>query len=145
VAAVDAARLLVLLLPEPLERFAARAFVEELLRERAVVAVDPPRARGLLARLPDAVGAWMAYGQAGRLKLRGEPAAVCLFGPLQYALARGLIARHPECELWYVRLAEPAPGAATELDLMARERAARTFGPDDGDEVWAAVRALGLA
>jgi glycosyltransferase involved in cell wall biosynthesis len=37
------------------------------------------------------------------MKLPGEPRAIVIFHPLQYPLARALIARHPDAELWYWR------------------------------------------
>ena len=140
------APLLVLLLPEPLERFGARALAEELLRLPRVVAVDPPRITyRTLDRLPESIGAWLAYSQAGRLSLPGEVRAVCMFDPLQYALARGMLARHEACELWYGRLDEPRPGRAGDLDALARERATFVFDREGVDAIWQRLRELGVA
>ena len=59
-----------------------------------------------------------------------------IFHPLQYPLARGLMARHQDCELWYWRWdryeeAYDAPGAQRErleeLHERALERSALTF------------------
>ena len=58
---------------------------------------------GAYLRLPASVGDGLAATQARRLKLPGVPRAIVIFHPLQYPLARGLIARHPDAELWYWR------------------------------------------
>src|SRR3954453_1061159 len=92
----------VLLLPQPLERFALRAHAEDLLAGAGVLAVEPPRL-GASGRVPAAVADGLSAGQARRLKLPGVPRAILVFHPLQYPLARGLIAHHPDAELWYWR------------------------------------------
>lgn len=129
--------LLVLLLPERLEDFALRELAEDLLAADAVVAVDPPRTSyAALARIPDALGVTIAHRQARRLRRRlpGTPAAVAIFHPGQYPLARGLIGQLPACELWYGRIDRPEVGAPPrlrarleELHVMAAGRAALTF------------------
>ena len=69
-----------------------------------VVAVEPARiSYGAYLRLPASVGDGLAATQARRLKLPGVPRAIVIFHPLQYPLARGLIAQHPDAELWYWR------------------------------------------
>jgi glycosyltransferase involved in cell wall biosynthesis len=94
----------VLLLPRELERFILRDHAEDLLTAPGVVAVEPARmSYGAYLRLPDALGAGLASTQARRMKLPGEPRAIAIFHPLQYPLARALIARHPDAELWYWR------------------------------------------
>ena len=118
-------QLLVLLLPQPLERFQLEAQARELLRARGVVAVDP--ARLPLARFPVGLAAGLALSQAKRMRLPGTPAAVAIFHPLQFLLGGALLARHPTAELWY---GEPEPEAREgleELHLAAAERAALTF------------------
>lgn len=131
-------RLLVLLLPERLEDFAHRPLAEDLLQAPGVVAVDPPRVSyGRLGLIPDAIGVSMAVKQAKRLckRLPGPPAAVAIFHPAQYPLARGMLVRVPDCELWYGRMdrAEdevpegPARERLAELHHLAAERAALTF------------------
>src|SRR3954447_15424706 len=91
-----------LLLPEPLERFALRAHAEDLLAGPGVLAVEPPRL-GASGRVPAGVADGLSAGQARRLKLPGVPRAILVFHPLQYPLARALIAHHPDAELWYWR------------------------------------------
>jgi hypothetical protein len=115
-----------LLLPGPLEGsfFADRA--EDLRRARGVVAVEPARigaGRG---------GDRIAMTQARRLakQLPGVPRVVVVFEPLQYRLARAVIARHEGCELWYAPGgATYADGVAAELDARARERSVFGFDP----------------
>jgi len=118
-------QLLVLLLPQPLERFELEAQARELLRAPGAVAVDP--ARVPVARLPATVAAGLAVGQAKRMRLPGTPAAVAIFHPLQFYLAGALLARHHGAELWY---GEPEPaerGGLEELHTAAAERAVLTF------------------
>jgi hypothetical protein len=98
--------LLVLLLPRPLESFILRDQAQDLLRADGVVAVEPARLPyGFVARLPDLVAAMLVAGLARRLakRLPGRPAAVAIFHPFQYPLARAIVAREPGCELWYGR------------------------------------------
>jgi hypothetical protein len=117
--------LLVLLLPQRLERFHLEQPVRELLQAPGVVAVDPPRFP--LGRLAPTMAARTAMGQARRMKLPGTPRAVAILHPLQMFLAGALIARHPGSELWYGR-PEDEDAALVELDLAAQERAAITRG-----------------
>src|SRR3954469_20826744 len=94
----------VLLLPRTLEQFILRDQAEDLLTAPGVVAVEPARiSYGAYLRLPASVGDGLAAGQARRLKLPGVPRVIVIFHPLQYPLARGLIAQHPDAELWYWR------------------------------------------
>jgi hypothetical protein len=129
--------LCVLLLPQVLEAFALRERAEDLLTAPGVVAVDPARlSYTATARLPQAVGDGLASVQARRLRLPGEPRAVAIFHPLQYPLARALLAAHPDGELWYGRAGaepEPAPRLRERLEdlhRLATERAALRFGTD---------------
>jgi Glycosyl transferases group 1 len=132
-----ARRLLVLLLPRPLESFILRDQAEDLLQAPGVVAVDPPRLPyGALARLPEAVADGIAAAQGRRLRLPGTPAAVAIFHPLQYPLARAVLAQHPDAELWYGRWDryEEAYDASERmrerlhtLHALARERADLVF------------------
>ncbi len=142
-AATADAPLCVLLLPRPLERFILRDQAEDLLRAAGVVAIDPPRMPyGLYGRLPralaDAVGARAARRLARTLRRsRGTPRAVVIFHPLQYPLARALVAQAGDpCELWYGRWDryEHAYDASpvlreriAELHELAARRAALTF------------------
>jgi glycosyltransferase involved in cell wall biosynthesis len=94
----------VLLLPRELERFILRDQAEDLLHAPGVVAVEPARmSYGAYLRLPVSVADGLAATQARRLRLPGLPRVIVIFHPLQYPLARGLIARHPDAELWYWR------------------------------------------
>jgi len=94
----------VLLLPRELESFILRDQAEDLLSGPGVVAVEPARVPyGAYLRLPASVADGLAATQARRLRLPGVPRAIVIFHPLQYPLARGLIAQHPDAELWYWR------------------------------------------
>jgi len=131
----------VLLLPRTLESFIQREQAEDLLRAPGVIAVDPPRLRfGAVARMPEALGNAVAARQARRLlrevRRQGEPRVFVIFHPVQYPLARALLADCPGAELWYSRwdryeLAYDA-GAGTrarlaELHELAASRAAITY------------------
>jgi hypothetical protein len=144
----------VLLLPDVLERFVLRAQADDLLRAQGVVGVDPPRLSYAAAgRLPDVVGDALASRQARRLvralrRRRGRPRVVVVFDPLQYPLARAVLAEAGEpSELWYWRADRGEPDTAPraeQLDALAARRAARIFtvapaAPDAGAR---AVRAL---
>jgi hypothetical protein len=128
--------LAVLLLPEVLEHFALRERAQDLLEAPGIVAVDPARiSYRALARLPDPVVSGLAAGQARRMNLPGIPRVVVIFHPLQYPVARAIIAQHPDAKLWYaeppVHLdTEPPPRLArriAELDHMASLRAQFRF------------------
>lgn len=101
--------LCLLLLPRPLEGFILRDQAEDLLRAEGVVAVDPPRVPyGALARLPHQVADVLANGVAKRLikalrKNGDRPKVVVIFHPVQILLARAILLRVPDCELWYGR------------------------------------------
>jgi hypothetical protein len=110
--------LLVLLLPRRLERFHLEAQARELLAEPGAVAVDP--ARLPLARMPAALAAGLAVGQAKRMRLPGPVAAVAIFHPLQFYLGGALLARHPMGELWYGE-----PELDEELAAVGPRRRAR--------------------
>ncbi|WP_028057411.1 glycosyltransferase family protein [Candidatus Solirubrobacter pratensis] len=100
----DPPPLCVLLLPRELEEFILRDQAEDLLTAPGVVAIEPARVPyGAYLRLPAAVADGLAATQARRLKLPGRPAAIVIFHPLQYPLARALISEHPDAELWYWR------------------------------------------
>jgi hypothetical protein len=129
--------LLVLLLPRTLEEFILRDQAEDLLKHARVVAVEPAKVPyGVLGRLPGVLRDRLASGQARRLKLPGEPRAVAIFHPFQYPLARAIIGRHPECELWYGRwdryeealdASESDRSRLRELHDQAAARSALTF------------------
>jgi hypothetical protein len=122
----DDTPLCLLLLAGVLEDLPYAERLRELLRAPGVVAVEPARVNRR------ATGDMVAATQARRLtkKLPGQPRVTVVFHPAQYLLARALIGRNRECELWY----GPADGAydtdrLRELDLLARERAELEFSP----------------
>jgi hypothetical protein len=121
--------LCLLLLPCELEDFPLRAHAEDLLAGPGVLGVDPPRL-GRRGRMPAALADGLAAGAARRMRLPGLPRVVVIFQPLQYRLARGLIAAHEGAELWYWRHAELALAGSrrrrerqAELHLAASLRA----------------------
>jgi hypothetical protein len=144
----DERPLCVLLLPERLERFALRERAEDLLTGPGVVAIDPPRLP--VARLPQSVADGLAAGQARRLRLPGSPRALVVFHPLQYTLARALLSRHPDAELWYAEpaLPERATGRLRDLDHMAAARADLRFGVaqerSENRRLWERIERLGV-
>ena len=96
----------VLLLPRTLEQFILREQAEDLLRAPGVVAVEPGQMPfGAYGRLPPMGVRRIARGQARRLLrlLPGRPAAIVMFHPLQWPLARELQERVPGSEVWYGR------------------------------------------
>jgi hypothetical protein len=146
--------LCLLLLPRSLDGFLLKDQAQDLLRARGVVTIDPPAVRyGVLGRLPRVVADVLAQGQARRLvkTLRrdarqdrhrgGVPRVVVIFHPLQYVLARAIIATvGPDCELWYGRWdryefaydAGPRMRARlSELHEQAANRAQITFVASD--------------
>jgi hypothetical protein len=112
--------LALLLLPERLEDFSLQAHARDLLAIPRVVALDPPRLRprGWLAEA-------VAGRQARRLRLPGEPRLIMLYHAAGYPLARALLGRHPEAELWYSSAACVPQTPAAEAELAALERLAR--------------------
>ncbi|MCW3041441.1 MAG: glycosyltransferase family 4 protein [Solirubrobacterales bacterium] len=144
--------LCLLLMPRALEGFLLRDQAQDLLRAPGVVAVDPPSVPyGALGRLPGLLADLLASGQARRLVRTlardarrspdaargGVPRVVVIFHPLQYILARAIIAQAGgDCELWYGRWdryenaydAGPRMRARlTELHEQAAGRARITF------------------
>ena len=117
-----------LLLPGPLEDYPQSARVEDLLRAPGTVAIEPARV-GPLRRVPHLVRDGIAATQARRLKLAGVPRALVAFTALQYPLARALLARNPEAEIWYALDPSGPPGepALRALHDAAAARAALTF------------------
>jgi hypothetical protein len=131
------------LLPETLERFAGRDLVEALMATGLAVVADPPRTSyRRIARLGDAV----ATKQARRLrrKLRAEPRAVVIFDPAQYPLARALLSLVPGCELWYEQSPAVPDGDARlgELHKRAVARAQVRFSAADREPLEAALARL---
>lgn len=121
-----------LLLPRTLEEFILRPQAEDLLRAPGVLAVEPPALRyGALARLPSALGDALSGTQAHRMRLPGRPRVIVAFHPVQYPLARALLAKHPEAELWYARwdryehAYDASPRARRRLEELHEQVAAR--------------------
>jgi hypothetical protein len=113
--------LAVLLLPGPLEGFEHQPQVRSLLAIPRVIALEPSR-----VRTPRFLREGTVARQAARIQLPGELRAVILYHPAQYPLARALLGRHQQSELWYV-----APDLDTidgdellTFDQLARQRAA---------------------
>jgi hypothetical protein len=86
--------------------------------------------------------------QARRMRLPGIPRALVVFDPLQYPLARALVNLYPDAELWYGPMREP--GSESELDALARERAAMRFDAVPGPAyeanlpLWERMEKLGI-
>jgi hypothetical protein len=124
----------ILLLPCELEQFALVDHARGLLAIDRVVAIEPPR-----RRTPRWMRDMLPARQARRLRFPGEPRVLVLYHPSQYPLARALVARYAESELWYVGLdreqlsEQPGyePDELAELDQLARGRARQTISPDD--------------
>jgi hypothetical protein len=125
----------ILLLPRRLEEFElAPDHARDLLSIPRVVAVEPP-GRSPPKFLRDS----LPTRQARRLRFPGEPRVLVLYHPSQYLLARALLARHVESELWYVvrdgaELTEALgykQDELLEMDQLARARARQTIGPED--------------
>jgi hypothetical protein len=122
----------VLLLPRTLERFILREQAEDLLRADNVIAVEPARVPyGAFGRMPASVAEALAVAQARRMRLPGAPAAIVIFHPLQWPLARAMLARWPDAELWYgrwdryERAYDASSGLRERLDELHEEAASR--------------------
>ena len=111
----------VLLLPCALDDFARGDEARDLLRAPAVVAVEPAR----MSRSGELVSAI----QARRVirKLQGAPRVVVLYDALQYPLARALVSRGGESELWYAGAQAEGEGEGALLHELAVHRAALRF------------------
>ncbi|MDP2711835.1 MAG: hypothetical protein Q8O56_11510 [Solirubrobacteraceae bacterium] len=128
-----------LLLPRPLEGFILADQARDLLRADGVVAADPPRIPyGAVARLPTALRDRVAGTTARRLlrALDGDLRAVAIFHPVQWPLARALLAARPAAELWYGRwdryeaaydASPPMRARLAALHEQAAARSALTF------------------
>jgi hypothetical protein len=131
--------LAILLLPVRLEEFALAEQARDLLRAPRVIALEPPRVPwARLARLPEALALRTALRQAKRLKLPGDARVVIVYDPLQTMMGLGLLARHADAELWYLRAGQTATEAEpklaqriAELDDLARRRAALEISLED--------------
>ncbi|MEJ7796967.1 MAG: hypothetical protein WKF42_00615 [Solirubrobacteraceae bacterium] len=128
-----------LLLPRRLRDFILEDQARDLLRCPGVVAVGPPRVRyGAIARLPSLLRERLARETARRLPhaCGGELRALVIFHPVQWPVARALLALAPGAELWYGRWdryevaydASPAMRVRLlELHEAAASRSALTF------------------
>jgi hypothetical protein len=140
--------LAVLLLPQPLETLEAGHPARDLQRADGVVAVDPPRlSYAAQSRLPAEIADALAALQARRL-LRALPeptAAVVLFDPRGYPLARGLLAID-HGELWYARGEPEQEGSErlrrrlSALDQQAHDRSTLRF--TTTEPLWERMREL---
>lgn len=147
-------KLCLLLLPSKVEDLPYRERVEDLLGAPGTAAVEPARIGGL-RRVPDVFRDGIAAIQARRLKLKGVPRAIIAFSPLQYPLARALLARHPEAEIWYALdpAGPPEQAAQRELHHAAVTRASLRF-PTAGEPgespreqnrpLWKRMESLGI-
>ena len=128
-----------LLLPRALEGFILADQARDLLRADGVVAADPPRVPyGAVARLPGPLRDRVARRTARRLlrALKGDLRAVAIFHPVQWPLARALLAECPAAELWYGRwdryevAYDASPSMRVRLAALheqAAQRSALTF------------------
>ncbi len=126
-----------LLVPRTVDRFILYDQGQDLLRAPGVVALEAPRVPyGALGRLPRWLGDTLAGTQARRLRVPGRPVAAMIFHPFQWPFARAVLARWPDCQLWY-GLFDRTPAALDagprtrarleELHAEASERAALVF------------------
>jgi hypothetical protein len=124
-----------LLLPRPLEGFILEDQVRDLARAPAVVVAAPPRVRyGAVLRVPEAVAARVAAVVARRLLrgVRGELRAVVIFHPVQWPVARALLALAPGAELFYARwdryecAPDATPAQRARLAALHEQAAARS-------------------
>jgi hypothetical protein len=124
----------ILLLPCRLEDFELADHARDLLSIPRVVAVEPPQRRP-----PRFLRHSLPARHARRLRFPGQPRVVVLYDPMQYPLARALLARHDAAELWYIGRdgvqSTDVPGCdheeLIELDQLARARARQTIGRGD--------------
>lgn len=130
---------MLLLLPAPLERFAHRALVEELLATGLAVAADPPR---VSYRRQVAFADAVAHKQARRLRkrLREDPRVVVIFAGSQYPLARWLLQLLDAGELWLEDSTPPAGEREASLRRMAAERARLVFTAGDREALEAGLQ-----
>ena len=139
--------LLALVLPCRLGDFALRGRAEDLLSAPGAVAVEPARVSyGTLATIPSPAARSIARRQARRMRLPGVLRAVAVFHPFQYPLARALLARSAECELWYAGSPPAEEGSASELHHLAFGRAALIFAAGGPPQpLWERMAQLGIA
>lgn len=121
----------ILLLPARLEAVPFEKHARDLLSIPRVLALEPPRIR--LSRFMRETASGR---QAARLKFPGRPRLLVLYHPAQYPLARAILARYDDAELWYVPTAdENLDEAGQETDALARDRAVRIIETVSGEAV----------
>ena len=110
-----------LVLPStPLDGFILAEQVQDLARAAGVVVQPPPRRLryGVTSRLPEPLarltGRWQARGVVRAARRDGTRiAAVLIYHPAQWYLARAILAAEPAAELWYSRWDRYEMGYAT--------------------------------
>lgn len=124
--------LAVLLLPVAVENFELADHARELLAIPRVIALEPSR-----IRTPRLLRDAAPLRSARRLRFPGLPRVFVLYHAAQYRLARAMLARYTEAELWYVCDEAASLDDLAELDQLARERAtpARLLAPDPASAV----------
>lgn len=138
--------LALLLLPEPLERFAHAEHARDLLRAPRVLALEPPRVSWQrLARMPETVRLAVGVRQARRLKLPGDARVVILYDALQLPLAQGLLLRHDDAQLWRAEHVEEASAQATFAFDPAGPDPSGATAFDRNEPLWARLEQLGVA
>lgn len=80
--------------------------------------------------------------QVRRLRFPGAPRLLVLYHALQYPLARALLARYEQSELWYLRL--DAAAEVPDLDELAESRALEVHRLQDPEALSEAEEALRL-
>ncbi len=133
----DPEPLALLLLPARLEQFELAEHARRLLEVPRVLALEPGR-----FRTPEWLRDYAPVRQVKRLRLPGVPRLAVLYHPLQYPLARALLARHEPCELWYLRLDSGAE--LPDLDELAESRASEVHRVQDPELLSQAEEALRL-
>jgi hypothetical protein len=129
--------LAVLLLPAKLEEFELVEHARRLLEIPRVIALEPGR-----FRTPGWLRDHAPVRQVKRLRFPGLPRVVVLYHPRQYPLARALLARYEESELWYLRI----DGAAElpEIDDLVQARSQEVHQIQEPEGLSAAEEALRL-
>jgi hypothetical protein len=146
----DEEPLALLLLPEPLERFAHAEHARDLLRAPRVLALEPPRMSwGRIARLPDAMALGIGVRQARRLKLPGRARVAIVYDAGQLALAQGLQLRWEGLELWRAASVAEATAQASfafdPADAAGLGAAPDAAAFDRNEPLWERLEALGVA
>ncbi len=142
--------LALLLLPEPLERFAHAEHARDLLRAPRVLALEPPRMSwGRIARLPDAMALGIGVRQARRLKLPGRVRVAIVYDAGQLALAQGLQLRWEGIELWRAQTVVAATAQASWAfdpdDAAGLGADATAEAVDRNEPLWERLERLGIA